>query len=65
LDQTLLTTGEAARLANVAIQTIHNWAERGVIEVVEEYQNRKRVRKVVRSSLEGYIQQLEHKSDKM
>lgn len=50
-----LTTGEAARHANVAIQTIHNWIEAGHIEAKEEWQGTKRVRKIKRESLEAWL----------
>ena len=55
MNEEYLTTGEAARLANVAIQTIHNWVEAGHVEALEEWQGTKRVRKIKRESLEAWL----------
>lgn len=50
-----LTTGEAARLAGVAIQTIHNWIDGDKLAAREEYQGGKRVRYVARAALDAYL----------
>lgn len=49
-----LTTGQAARLAGVSIQTIHNWIDAGMLAAREEFQGRKRVRFVSRAVLEAF-----------
>lgn len=48
-----LTTGEAAELCGVSIQTIHNWIESGQLAAREEFQGKKRVRFVSRSNAEA------------
>jgi len=47
-----MTTGQAARLLGVAIQTIHNWINGGKLEARQVWQGRKRVRYVQRASVE-------------
>lgn len=50
-----LTTGEAARMAGVSIQTIHNWIDGSKLPAREEYQGGRRIRYVMRSALDTYL----------
>ena len=60
---TELTTGEAARHAKVAIQTIHNWIDRGELQAREEWHGKKRVRFVNRASLDRLLRSFDRPAD--
>jgi predicted site-specific integrase-resolvase len=49
-----MTTGQAARLFDVSIQTIHNWINAGHLEAREVWQGRKRMRYVKRESADRW-----------
>lgn len=53
-----LTTGQAARLLGVSIQTIHNWIKAGHLEARVVWHGRKRVRYVKQASALSWQAQL-------
>lgn len=53
-----LTTGQAARLLGVTIQTIHNWIKAGHLEARAVWHGRKRVRYVKQVSALAWQAQL-------
>jgi predicted site-specific integrase-resolvase len=60
-----LTTGQAARVARVSIQTIHNWIDGGKLAAREEHQGSKRVRYVRRADLDRFLATLPASDEKV